>query len=260
MSREQLQQDGLAGPFELADKSQLDEACEIALELKALRRQQNLVAEKTGTANVTPNTMLDRHMDVRVIRDRFFDANLQAQVSDHFGNDLFLWRSNFFIKKEGTGENIWHHDRQFENGSAPINLFDTSNHFSILMALTDISLDAGVVEYVKGSHLPIEGFDRDRMPRHVTELPNAVHNNITPLPLEKGQFVLFHSSLMHRSLAFGGGNTRISMIGRLARIGTDMPPDNWYQRAYENQGQTAVPAIGSSNPQVRPQPGILTFN
>ena len=48
MSREQLQQDGLAGPFELADKSQLDEACEIALELKALRRQQNLVAEKPG--------------------------------------------------------------------------------------------------------------------------------------------------------------------------------------------------------------------
>ena len=75
MSREQLQQDGLAGPFELADKSQLDEAYDIALELKALRRQQNLVAEKSGAANVAPNPMLDRHMDVSVIQDRFFDAN-----------------------------------------------------------------------------------------------------------------------------------------------------------------------------------------
>ena len=40
MSAVQLQQDGLTGPHELADKSGLDKVCEVALELKALKRQQ----------------------------------------------------------------------------------------------------------------------------------------------------------------------------------------------------------------------------
>ena len=42
MSVEQLQRDGLAGPFELADKSGLDAARDAVFEFKALRRKQVL--------------------------------------------------------------------------------------------------------------------------------------------------------------------------------------------------------------------------
>ncbi len=222
MTNDQLQQDGLAGPYELADKSGLDRACEVVLELKALQRQQNRVASITGLENVAPNPLIDRHMDVSAIRDVFFDDNLQSALSEHFGNGLFVWRTNFFVKKEGTGENKWHHDRHFENGNAPINLFDTSNHFSILVALTDVDMNAGRVEYVRGSHSPIDEFERD-IPRHILEVPEVVQDRVTPLPLKKGQFVLFHSTLLHRSLAFGEGEGRISMAARVARIGTQIP-------------------------------------
>ena len=228
MSSAQLQQDGLTGPHELADKSGLDKVCEVALELKALQRQQNRVAAITGIERVGPGSLIDRHMDVTCISDLYFDANLQSVVSDLFGKNLFLWRSNFFIKRQrdrdgrGTGENIWHHDRHFESGDAPIDLFDTSNHFTVLVALTDVGMNAGRLEYVKGSHRPIEGFDRD-IPRHIKEVPDVVQDRVTPLLLKKGQFVAFHSSVLHRSLAFGEGDGRISLAARLARAGTKIP-------------------------------------
>lgn len=223
MSKEQLLQDGLAGPYELADKSGLDAARDVVFELKALRRQQNLAAQEAGTENNHVNPLIDRHMDVPAIRDLWFDANLQAVATDLFGSGLFLWRSNFFVKSDGTGQNKWHHDRHFENGNAPISLFDTSNHFTATLALTDIGLTEGRIEYVRGSHLPIEGFDRD-IPRHILEVPEVVADRVTPLPLKRGQFVLFYSSLLHRSLAFGEGSRRVSMAGRLARNGTAIPP------------------------------------
>ena len=90
------------------------------------------------------------------------------------------------------------------------------------MALTDIDMNAGRIEYVRGSHLPIDGFDRD-IPRHFLEVPEVVQDRVTPLPLKRGQFVLFHSTLLHRSLAFGDGEGRISMAARVARTGTQIP-------------------------------------
>jgi len=239
----QLQQDGLAGPFELADKSGLEAVCEVAVELKGLQKQQNRLARLAGREDQQRwTTLINRHMSFDVMRELFFDANLQAVVAEHFGTDLLLWQTSFFLKYAGVGENKWHHDRQFENGSDPINIYDTSNHFSFVVALTDLGMDQGRIEYVRGSHLPIDGFDRD-MPRISTELPEVVHDRITPLPLNRGQFAIFHSSLLHRSLAyghreedwrpgfFGAQETetwpiedgRITLAARLVRNGTEIP-------------------------------------
>ncbi len=222
MSVDQLQRDGLAGPYELADKSGLDAARDAVFEFKTLRRQQ-VLAQKAGEDTTYVNPLIDRHKDVAAIRDLYFDANVQKAVAELFGTNLHIWRSNFFVKSDGTGQNKWHHDRHFENGDAPVNLYDTSNHFTITMALTDIGMDEGRIEYVKGSHQPIDGWDRD-IPRHIEEVPEVVEDRVTPLPLKRGQFVLFHGSLLHRSLPFGMGNRRVSMAARLIRAGTRIPP------------------------------------
>ena len=67
-------------------------------------------------------------------------------------------------------------------------------------ALTDFGMNQGRIEYVRGSHLPIDGFDRSQ--RFMMELPPVVHDRVQPLTMKKGQFAVFYSSLMHRSLAF----------------------------------------------------------
>ena len=220
---EQLRRDGLAGPLKLADTSFLDDVYDEVSKLKAERRAQLQKLRETGESleDVT-NPLIDRHMDVKVIQSLFFDANLQSAVKELFGSDLFIWRTNFFVKSDGTGQNKWHHDRHFENGLSPIDLYDTSNHFTVTIALTDISMDQGRLEYVKGSHQPIDGFDRD-IPRHFLEVPEVIEDRVTPLPMKKGEFVLFHGALLHRSLEFGHGERRMSMAGRLARNGTAIP-------------------------------------
>ncbi|MYD43437.1 MAG: phytanoyl-CoA dioxygenase family protein [Gammaproteobacteria bacterium] len=218
----QLASDGVAGPLALADKSKLDQARDAVFALKARRRAQLQRERETGTTNTEPNPLLDRHLDIPVLHDLYFDANLQAAVKLAFGTNLFVWRTNFFVKSDGTGQNKWHHDRHFENGREPISLYDTSNHFTITIALTDIDLDQGRLEYVRGSHKEIEGFDRD-IPRHFLEAPAVIEDRVTPMPLKRGEFVLMHSSLLHRSLAFDKGARRVSMAARLARNGTAIP-------------------------------------
>ena len=253
---DQWQDDGLAGPFELADKSRLDAARDEVFRLKAIRRAQ-LAAQRADAAQAAGqatavNPLIDRHMDIDVIRDIFFDANLQAVVADLAGEDLFVWRTNFFVKSDGTGQNKWHHDRHFEDGDRPINLFDTTNHFTLTVALTDIGMTEGRIEYVRGSHLPIDGWDRD-IPRHIEEVPPVVQDRVTPLPLRRGQFVLLHSSLLHRSLAFGAGERRVSMAARLARTGTAIPPYGAANPAGGAQAR-AEPAVYYR------ETGILPFN
>ena len=246
MSIAQIQRDGLAGPFDLADKSILDALCEVGIELQVLQRQQNVLAELAGQKDQQRHTtLLNRHMAFKPMQELFRDANLQAVVSEYFGTDLLLWQTKFFPKYQGVGENKWHHDRIIENGSDPINIYDTSNHFSFVVALTDLGMDDGRIEYIKGSHLPIDGFDRE-MPRLFKEMPEVVHDRITPLPLKRGEFAVFHSALLHRSLAFGHSEEswrpgyfgapnrdlrrdagpqsgRISLAARLARKGTVIP-------------------------------------
>ena len=228
--KQQLHEDGLAGPMKLADDSNLDEVFEEVSRLKVKRREQlQRIRESGESLNDVVNPLIDRHMDVPCIKNLFFDENLQTAVRELLGTDLFVWRTNFFVKSDGTGQNKWHHDRHFENGYAPINLYDTSNHFTVTIALTDIGLDQGRLEYVKGSHQPIEGYDRD-IPRHFLEAPEVIAPRVTPLPMRRGEFVLFYSSVLHRSLAFGHGERRMSIAGRIARNGT------------------AIPAYGAPNP------------
>ena len=246
MSIDQLHQDGLAGPFELADKSILDAVCEVAIELQLLQRQQNVLAKLAGQEDqLRHTTLINRHMAFKPIQELFLDASLQSVVSKCFGKDLLLWQTKFFPKYSGVGENKWHHDRIIENGNDPINIYDTSNHFSFVIGLTDLEMDHGRIEYVKGSHLPIDGLDRE-MPRLFHEMPEVVHDRITPLTLKRGQFALFHSAVLHRSLAYGHSEEnwrpgyfgapdpelrrdadvrsgRISLAARLARKGTVIP-------------------------------------
>ena len=80
------------------------------MSFKEVRRKQTQ-AEKADPNRVNP--MLDRHMDSDPIKALYFDANVQAAPKENFGDDLFVWRSNFFVKSDGTGENKWHHDRHY---------------------------------------------------------------------------------------------------------------------------------------------------
>jgi ectoine hydroxylase-related dioxygenase (phytanoyl-CoA dioxygenase family) len=204
--------EGLVGPFYLSDLSKL-----------------GLLFEDVSSNS---KELKDRHIKSSIVKDIFNDENLRLNVKKFFGCDLLLWRSNFFIKQLGTDETPWHHDKHFENGDIPLDFQDIENHFSILIAVTDIQESGGVMEFILGSHRPIKTLDRDLRPfhkktgnEHFIDIPTDIDLNIIQLPLTKGQFVLFHSGLLHRSLPFLNGERRISMIGRLTTKNVKIPEE-----------------------------------
>ena len=208
MSNDQLQQEGLTGPFELADKSVPGVISELVLDVNAAKKDKR---------HVNP-ALVDRHRDITVIREVFFDANLQSALTGCFGQNLLLWRSNFIVKDEGSLEVTWQHSRMFEHGDAPLDIYNTDNHFTVLLAVTDMGF-----AYIRGSHLQIEGFDRDQFVRHIGELPDSAQDRVTEMPMNQGQFALFHSSLLHRNQPIIKGTPPgILMVGRLIRRGTEI--------------------------------------
>lgn len=220
MSLEQLAQNGITGPFQMADQALVGPCAEVALEIDSFMKYNNRLCDLAGKPRQW-GAKINRHDEFPAMQNMFSDVNVQAVVAEHFGTGLFLYNSVFQVKREGVGENIWHHDRSFENGAAPVNLHDDDNHFSILFGLTDLGWDQGRLEFVRGSHQPIQGWDRKQ--RFNKTLPDSLNDRIEALTLKQGEFAIFHSSIMHRSLPFESGDIRVSLAVRLARNGTVVP-------------------------------------
>ena len=209
MSIGQLRQNGLTGPFDLADGSVIGALSEAVLRLNE---------SKKDNRHVNPQ-LVDRHRDVKAIGEVFADANLRSATTTCFGTGLLLWRSNVIVRDAGSREASWQHSRLFEDADAPLDIYNANNHFTVLLAVTGMAFD-----YVSGSHLPIEGFDRSHLERHVGEFPDHVQDRARQMTFEPGQFALFHSSLLHRNQPILRADPPgILMVGRLVRAGTGIP-------------------------------------
>jgi NAD(P)-dependent dehydrogenase (short-subunit alcohol dehydrogenase family) len=206
-----LQTEGYVGPFEL--------------------NQDEMVNRLIRQLDVAKGQFKNFHLNSETCRRLLSSVELNTPVAQYFGKDLLLWRTNSFKKTDGSGEVEWHHDRHLEHGDAPIDFSNLGNHFSILVALTDMDDASGVMEFIPGSHLPQEDYVRDERPfhmrtmrEHFIEIPNHLLEKRVSVPLKKGQFLLFHSGLLHRSLpAFGVGIHRYSLVARLCHNSTNIP-------------------------------------
>ena len=209
MSSSQLRQNGLAGPFELADGSLIGALSEAVMRLNE---------SKKDNRHVNPE-LVDRHGDVGAVGAVFADANLRTATTTGFGSGLLLWRSNVIVRDAGSREASWQHSRLFEDADAPLDIYNTDNHFTVLVAVTGMDF-----AYIDGSHMPIEGFDRSHLPRHVGEFPDHVEDKRRQMAFEPGQFAMFHSSLLHRNQPILRADPPgILMVGRLIRVGTEIP-------------------------------------
>ncbi|QAU35541.1 phytanoyl-CoA dioxygenase family protein [Janthinobacterium sp. 17J80-10] len=205
-----LENKGFCGPFNLADTVELDSVVELV--------------------NLPNFGKKDRHVDFAVIRTIFLDSELQNKVKALVGSDWLLWRTNFFTKNEKSGEIGWHHDKHFQSGDEAIDFNEVGSHFSILIALNDMTVSNGAFEIIPGSHKHIASWSRDTRPFHKKE--SAEHFLTVPddllalrekVELSRGQFLLFHSATVHRSLPFESGFPRVSMIGRLVKKNVSLP-------------------------------------
>lgn len=207
-----LARDGLIGPFEVIDEESIN----------------TVIQQLDDSGGAYKNI----HVKSGHCQKLLSAPMLASKIRELFGNELVLWRSNAFKKVSGSGEVKWHHDRHFENADDSVDFSNVSNHFSILLALTDMNADTGLMEFIPGSHLPSEGYNRDTRPfhtrtidEHFLEIPDDLLKKRIQVPLKKGQFMLFHSGILHRSLPAASDKEllRYSLVARLCRNSTVIP-------------------------------------
>lgn len=198
-----LKKDGFIGPFSIEDEGLIGA----------------MKSELDGLGGAFKNL----HTKSENCRKLISDKLIAKTVETVFGDTLSVWRTNCFKKVGGSGEVAWHHDRHFENGDCEIDFSSLDNHFSILIAITDMDEASGIMEFIPGSHIPVEGFNRDTRPfhkrtlqEHFIDIPDFLLAMRVTVPLKRGEFVLFHSAVLHRSLPATGTNiNRYSMVARL---------------------------------------------
>jgi len=165
------------------------------------------------------------HVDNASVVELLQDPMLEAAIEGLCGSGYLLWRSAFFAKSIGSGEIGWHHDKHFQDGDADVLYDGLHSHISVFFGLTEVTQRNGILELIPGTHRPVEGLERDVRPFHLRPPKEHILNNLPDrfmrykraLPVPAGSFVVFHSSILHRSVAHAGGTERLGLAIRLVR-------------------------------------------
>lgn len=191
-------------------------------------RAEAVRAGLTGAAGYVKNP----HTTSQGVRALLSDPALIDHVNLLCGGGWRLWRSALFVKEKGAAEIGWHHDKHFHSATTTdIRLDEIGAHYSVLFGLTDITQSTGMIQVIPGSHIHQPAVPRDTRAFHMRPaqdhimhtLPSAVLRATRSVPIPAGSFMIFHSALLHRSLAHVDGQPRLGLAIRLVREGIAIP-------------------------------------
>ncbi len=233
---QQLEQDktifderGYSKTYNLANRD-LAEQLSAKLE-REQNRWKNLLPER-----LLRRRLLNRHLNLPEMQALIADEHLTFVLKKLCSPKLLIWRTMVFKKEPGSLEIGWHHDKHFQDGNEKaINLYEISNHFSVFIALNDVTPSNGALQILPKSHKPIAGFERDirvmsekSMSEHFSqELPSQLQASAKTLCFQQGQFFVFHSAMLHKSNAYVSGNQRMSLTMRLMRADINFPVNRY---------------------------------
>jgi hypothetical protein len=151
------------------------------------------------------------HFLVRWVDELIRNENILDVVEDLLGPDLLLYTSRFFIKEPHSAEiAAWHQDSTYF-GLRP---FD---HVTAWVALSNVSRDAGPVEFAAGSHIRGQLLQRSNVVKNSVNTAGQIivewfdRSDVAHAVLSPGQFSLHHTCTVHRSAPNEAGERRIGI-------------------------------------------------
>tara|TARA_B100000579_G_scaffold322647_1_gene272400 strand:+ start:52 stop:828 length:777 start_codon:yes stop_codon:yes gene_type:complete len=153
----------------------------------------------------------NRHLDCPSILYLSTHPGIINRIKHLLGEDLLIWRSNFFIKKTGGVEIPWHQDSPYW----PLvpNLVCTA-----WIAIDDSTKENGCVQVIPGSHL--------REIPHISAPPGMNlatmadpdyfnTNDATDLEMQQGEVIFFNNYILHHSFANNSNKRRMGLAIRI---------------------------------------------
>lgn len=150
-------------------------------------------------------------------------------LEDLLGPNVDCFLSQYIFKNPGAWGQPWHQDSSYFP-------FDREPQVAAWLATSDATLENGCLVVLPGSHkeslhehLPD---DREGSNYGYTEIKDHDFSNELPMTLKKGDLLLFHSFLMHKSYDNDSNSRRTAMVYHFAETGTsfgeiDSPTNEW---------------------------------
>jgi hypothetical protein len=130
------------------------------------------------------------------------------------GPDLLAWSVELFIKDAGSNKTVsWHQDITYWG------MGETDDEVTAWIALSDVSIEAGCMRFIPGSHKSglvkhNDTFSSDNLLSRGQEIANVQEENAVHGPLLPGQMSLHHGRCFHASGQNSSSDRRIGLAIR----------------------------------------------
>ncbi|ALE76934.1 chemotaxis protein CheX (plasmid) [Pseudonocardia sp. EC080625-04] len=262
LSREQMDffhHNGYIGPLTVYTPEEMDQLWR-SVQREALDRTHAAYPEVELGAG-SPNIFnYDRHLDVDGLARHIGHHRIVDRVASILGPDLLCWRSEFFPKYPGDEGTDWHQADTFANASGKPQLLwpgESEDDFgagtlTVWTAFTDSTRENGCLQVMPGTQHRMNydetkqmTFDEDRINSEIKDgIPRGFfgydyrqlqidpdwkpsEEDAVSLVMERGQCVIFWSTLMHASLpnVSTGKNYRMGFASRYVPTKVRVYPD-----------------------------------
>jgi phytanoyl-CoA hydroxylase len=164
-----------------------------------------------------------------VFNDFIKNKRLLDLLEDILGENIDCFLSQYIFKNPGAWGQPWHQDSSYFP-------FDRYPQVGAWIATSPATIENGCLVILPGSH-------KEHLHEHVpddregsnygyTEIKDQDFTNKTPVTLETGDLLLFHSFLMHKSYDNKSKSKRTAVVFHFAETGTefgelDSPTNEW---------------------------------
>jgi phytanoyl-CoA hydroxylase len=144
-------------------------------------------------------------------------AKCGAIVEELLGTDASVFQSMFILKNPGAWGQPWHQDAYYFN-------FDRGPQIGLWLAISEATLENGCLSVLPGSHKdPIHHHGPDKREGSnygYTEVDVPHEAEATPVLMQPGDLLVFHSHLLHKSVDNKGVARREAMVLHYAPTGS----------------------------------------
>ncbi len=140
-------------------------------------------------------------------------------VEPILGRDILVWSVNLFIKEPGSAKTVsWHQDLTYWG------MGETDEQVTAWVALSDVSVAAGCMRFLPGSHRQgivahTDTFDNDNLLSRGQEIAGVDETRARHAPLRPGEMSLHHGRCFHASGRNRSDDRRIGVAIRYVSPG-----------------------------------------
>ena len=196
---DQFREQGFLGPFTLCSPT----------EMAAWRSGVEAVLDSYPPDHKTK--IHNRHLDKKLIWDLATDPAIIGRMQCLYGEDLQMWRTNFFIKEPGAKEIPWHQDHNYWPLEPPI-------ISSAWIAIDESTVENSCLQVIPGSHrktLPHVKASEDMVFAEMGDPDYLDVHQAVNLEMKPGEFILFNERTVHHSEPNRSQKRRIGLAVRV---------------------------------------------